>query len=146
MNSLVNDLEQNSKSNFILKIKNDFLFGIRKMFTTFDFLTNFETISDLQNHSHSHNFETICFYFITNFEQFLDLLTNVKHFFLIFRTMLIFFLIFRTILIVFFNFRPWWDNFEDFLVYGLVILGLIVAPTAIVNGEFLSILILNSFC
>ena len=20
-------------------------------------------------------------------------------------------------------FRPWWDNFEDFLVYGLVMLG-----------------------
>lgn len=31
-------------------------------------------------------------------------------------------------------FRPWWDNFEDFLVYGLVMLGLIVAPTALVNG------------
>uniref|UniRef100_A0A0K2TQZ0 Uncharacterized protein n=1 Tax=Lepeophtheirus salmonis TaxID=72036 RepID=A0A0K2TQZ0_LEPSM len=31
-------------------------------------------------------------------------------------------------------FRPWWDNLEDFLVYGLVMLGLIVAPTAIING------------
>ena len=34
----------------------------------------------------------------------------------------------------FFSFRPWWDNFEDFLVYGLVMLGLIVSPTAIING------------
>eukprot|EP00095_Tigriopus_kingsejongensis_P004020 maker-scaffold5_size1054832-snap-gene-1.15 protein:Tk04020 transcript:maker-scaffold5_size1054832-snap-gene-1.15-mRNA-1 annotation:"leucine-rich repeat-containing protein 8e" len=31
-------------------------------------------------------------------------------------------------------FRPWWDNVEDFLVYGLVMLGLIVLPTAIING------------
>jgi hypothetical protein len=36
----------------------------------------------------------------------------------------------------FFRTRPWWDNFEDFLVYGLVMLGLIVAPTAIINGGF----------
>jgi len=31
-------------------------------------------------------------------------------------------------------FRPWWDPLEDFLVYGLVRLGLVVAPTAIING------------
>ena len=26
----------------------------------------------------------------------------------------------------FFIFRPWWDNIEDFVVYGLIMLGLIV--------------------
>jgi len=31
-------------------------------------------------------------------------------------------------------FRPWWDNLEDFLVYGLVMLGLVVAPTAVINS------------
>ncbi len=31
-------------------------------------------------------------------------------------------------------FRPWWDNLEDFLVYALVMLGIIVAPTSIING------------
>ncbi len=31
-------------------------------------------------------------------------------------------------------FRPWWDNLEDYLTYGLVLLGLIVAPTAIINS------------
>jgi len=31
-------------------------------------------------------------------------------------------------------FRPWWDNLEDYLIYGLVMLGLIVLPTAIING------------
>ena len=29
-------------------------------------------------------------------------------------------------------FRPWWDNLEDFLIYGLVMLGLLVVPTAMV--------------
>jgi len=32
-------------------------------------------------------------------------------------------------------FTPWWDNLQDFLVYGLVMLGLIVAPTAIVSSS-----------
>jgi len=31
-------------------------------------------------------------------------------------------------------FRPWWDNFEDQLIYGLICLGLIVFPTAMING------------
>ena len=31
-------------------------------------------------------------------------------------------------------FRPWWDNLEDFLIYGLIMLGLIVMPTAIINS------------
>jgi len=29
-------------------------------------------------------------------------------------------------------FRPWWDSLEDFLIYGLVMLGLLVVPTAMV--------------
>eukprot|EP00095_Tigriopus_kingsejongensis_P004023 maker-scaffold5_size1054832-snap-gene-1.14 protein:Tk04023 transcript:maker-scaffold5_size1054832-snap-gene-1.14-mRNA-1 annotation:"leucine-rich repeat-containing protein 8d-like" len=29
-------------------------------------------------------------------------------------------------------FRPWWDNLEDYLIYGLVMLGILVAPTAII--------------
>ena len=29
-------------------------------------------------------------------------------------------------------FRPWWDTCEDFLIYGLVMLGLLVVPTAMV--------------
>jgi len=31
-------------------------------------------------------------------------------------------------------FRPWWDNLEDFMIYGLVMLGLIVIPTAMIMG------------
>ncbi len=31
-------------------------------------------------------------------------------------------------------FRPWWDNLEDYLVYSLVMLGIIVLPTAIINN------------
>jgi len=31
-------------------------------------------------------------------------------------------------------FRPWWDKFEDLLVYGLVMLGLMVVPTSMVMG------------
>ena len=31
-------------------------------------------------------------------------------------------------------FRPWWDNLEDFVIYGLVSLGLIVLPTQIFQG------------
>ena len=31
-------------------------------------------------------------------------------------------------------FRPWWDNLEDFMIYGLVMLGLIITPTAIIMG------------
>ena len=30
--------------------------------------------------------------------------------------------------------RPWWDAIEDFVIYGLIMLGLIVAPTTIFNG------------
>jgi len=32
-------------------------------------------------------------------------------------------------------FRPWWDNLEDFILYGLVMLGLVVAPTSMVTGS-----------
>lgn len=31
-------------------------------------------------------------------------------------------------------FRPWWDAIEDFVIYGLIMLGLIVTPTTIFNG------------
>ena len=31
-------------------------------------------------------------------------------------------------------FRPWWDALEDFVIYGLIMLGLIVSPTTIFNG------------
>ena len=31
-------------------------------------------------------------------------------------------------------FRPWWDTFEDFLLYGLVMLGVITVPTAMATG------------
>jgi len=31
-------------------------------------------------------------------------------------------------------FRPWWDNIRDYVVYGLIMLGLIVSPTAIFNS------------
>ena len=31
-------------------------------------------------------------------------------------------------------FRPWWDKLEDFLIYGLVMLGLMVVPTSMVMG------------
>ena len=31
-------------------------------------------------------------------------------------------------------FRPWWDNLEDFVIYGLISLGLIVLPTQIFQG------------
>ena len=31
-------------------------------------------------------------------------------------------------------FRPWWDSLEDYLIYGLVLLGIILVPTAIVTG------------
>ena len=31
-------------------------------------------------------------------------------------------------------FRPWWDTLEDFLLYGLVMLGIIIVPTAMITG------------
>eukprot|EP00092_Neocalanus_flemingeri_P024779 GFUD01026868.1.p1 GENE.GFUD01026868.1~~GFUD01026868.1.p1 ORF type:complete len:507 (+),score=114.41 GFUD01026868.1:221-1741(+) len=31
-------------------------------------------------------------------------------------------------------FRPWWDTLEDSLIYGLVMLGIILVPTAIITG------------
>ena len=31
-------------------------------------------------------------------------------------------------------FRPWWDALEDFVIYALIMLGLIVSPTTIFNG------------
>ena len=31
-------------------------------------------------------------------------------------------------------FRPWWDAIEDFVIYGLIMLGLIVSPTTTFNG------------
>eukprot|EP00092_Neocalanus_flemingeri_P069496 GFUD01085180.1.p1 GENE.GFUD01085180.1~~GFUD01085180.1.p1 ORF type:complete len:487 (-),score=116.41 GFUD01085180.1:160-1620(-) len=31
-------------------------------------------------------------------------------------------------------FRPWWDTLEDFLIYSLVLLGIITVPTAIITG------------
>ena len=31
-------------------------------------------------------------------------------------------------------FRPWWDSLEDYLIYGLVMLGIILVPTAIIKG------------
>ena len=32
-------------------------------------------------------------------------------------------------------FRPWWDRVEDVLIYALLMLGLIVVPTAMVMGS-----------
>ena len=29
-------------------------------------------------------------------------------------------------------FRPWWDTLEDYLIYSLVMLGLILVPTTII--------------
>ena len=31
-------------------------------------------------------------------------------------------------------FRPWWDALEDFLIYGLVMIGVVLVPTAIITG------------
>ena len=31
-------------------------------------------------------------------------------------------------------FRPWWDSIEDYLIYSLVLLGIILVPTAIITG------------
>jgi hypothetical protein len=31
-------------------------------------------------------------------------------------------------------FHPWWDSLEDYLIYGLVMLGIILLPTAIITG------------
>ena len=31
-------------------------------------------------------------------------------------------------------FRPWWDALEDYLIYGLVMLGVVLVPTAIITG------------
>ena len=27
-------------------------------------------------------------------------------------------------------FRPWWDRLEDYLIYGLVMIGIVLVPTA----------------
>ena len=32
-------------------------------------------------------------------------------------------------------FRPWWDSLEDYLIYGLVTIGVILVPTAIITGS-----------
>ena len=31
-------------------------------------------------------------------------------------------------------FHPWWDDMEDYLVYGLVLVGVILVPSAVVTG------------
>ena len=31
-------------------------------------------------------------------------------------------------------FRPWWDNLEDFVIYGLITLGLVILPTQVFAG------------
>ena len=31
-------------------------------------------------------------------------------------------------------FRPWWDSLEDFLIYGLVKIGVVLVPNAIITG------------
>ena len=31
-------------------------------------------------------------------------------------------------------FRPWWDRLEDYLIYGLVMIGIVLVPTAIITG------------
>ena len=31
-------------------------------------------------------------------------------------------------------FRPWWDSLEDYLIYGLVMIGVVMVPTAIISG------------
>ena len=31
-------------------------------------------------------------------------------------------------------FHPWWDDMEDYMVYGLVLVGLILIPQAVVSG------------
>ena len=33
------------------------------------------------------------------------------------------------------TFHPWWDVLEDYLVYGLVLVGLLLVPQAIVSGS-----------
>lgn len=31
-------------------------------------------------------------------------------------------------------FIPWWDNLEDFVIYGLITLGLVILPTQVFAG------------
>ena len=31
-------------------------------------------------------------------------------------------------------FRPWWDSLEDYLLYGLVMIGVVLVPTTIITG------------
>ena len=31
-------------------------------------------------------------------------------------------------------FHPWWDDMEDYMVYGLVMVGIVLIPSAIVTG------------
>ena len=31
-------------------------------------------------------------------------------------------------------FRPWWDSLEDYLIYSLVMLAVVLVPTAIIIG------------
>ena len=31
-------------------------------------------------------------------------------------------------------FRPWWDTLEDYIIYGLVMLGIILVPSAMIMG------------
>ena len=44
-------------------------------------------------------------------------------------------------------FRPWWDNFEDYLVYALVMLGKSLPRTISITSKFLRVydIIFTSF-
>ena len=33
------------------------------------------------------------------------------------------------------NYRPWWDKLEDYILYGLVMIGLITLPNSFVLGK-----------
>ena len=33
------------------------------------------------------------------------------------------------------HYRPWWQELEDYLLYGLVMLGIITYPTSVVGGN-----------
>ena len=38
-------------------------------------------------------------------------------------------------------FHPWWDDLEDYMVYGLIMVGVVLIPTAIVTGTLYGIVV-----
>ena len=46
------------------------------------------------------------------------------------------------------RYRPWWDQLEDFLLYGLVMIGLITFPNSFVLGKNLecTVCLEDNFC